>query len=119
MRIEFTDGSSELLRSKVEPDPTAFFRVGGWQQRKHEDYLLNHAEDDMAKNPELPLWEANARRALRRWRTAHDSDARKVDHVVLVRRYIYFPTPEQDPRQYEPAKETGVLRFDAEGRMLP
>src|SRR5438105_4172765 len=42
-RIEFDDGTEALVYSENEPDPKRYFRVGGWRQRKLEDYLCYQA----------------------------------------------------------------------------
>src|SRR5262245_10298313 len=34
VRFELTDGTTEVVRSYNEPDPTRFFRFGDWQLRK-------------------------------------------------------------------------------------
>lgn len=40
VRLEFSDGSDELVLSDNEPNPRAFFRFGGWRQRRLEDHLV-------------------------------------------------------------------------------
>jgi hypothetical protein len=119
VRYEFTDGSSEMVLSEQEPaDMTSFFRVGGWQQRKLEDFLL-----DVPSNPktddEFPVWEAFARYSVRQWRQQHPNDPRKIDRVVLVRRRISFPAHDKDPRINELLSEKDLAVFDAEGRHIP
>jgi hypothetical protein len=117
VRFDFTDGSSELVRSRQEPEPTSFFRVGGWQQRKLEDYLL-YPPDNLENNPERPLWEGYARAHLRRWRERNPDDPREVERVVFLRRRIHFPRPEAKP-EYDPPTEAEIASFDAEGRLTP
>jgi hypothetical protein len=116
-RLEFTDGSSENVHSFNEPDPMVFFRVGGWQYRKLEDYLLE-PPTRLATDPERPLWEACARHAVRTWQEQHPNDRRTLARVVFLRRRISFLAPGSDPPRYEPAEETTVAAFDAQGRLL-
>jgi hypothetical protein len=116
-RIDFTDGSFETLLSAHEPEPNSFFRIGGWQRRKLEDYLLY--PDDLKNDPERSLWEAYARVVLRQWHKEHPDDPRKIERIVFLRRRIYFPKPDSDPTIYDPPTETEIASFDAEGRVLP
>jgi hypothetical protein len=117
-RYEFTDGSSELVPSAQEPDPTSFFRLGGWQRRKLEGYLV-YPPDDLHQDGERVLWEGQARQAMRQWRADHPDDPRRLKGVTFIRRRIHFPHFDDDPTQYAPPGETVVARFDAEGRLLP
>jgi hypothetical protein len=117
-RIEFSDGSSEHVYSSNEPDPTSFFRIGGWQRRKLEEYLLEPPRS-LTNDPERSLWEASARQVVRTWQAQHPDDPRTLTRVVLLRRRIYFPAPDADPRRYDPPEEKPVVSFDARGRLLP
>jgi hypothetical protein len=117
-RYEFTDGSSEQTYSANEPELSGFFRIGGWQIRKLEDYLA-YPPEDLATNDERPLWEAYARHAIRRWQRAHPDDGRQLRRVVFVRRRINFPEPEEDPAEYDLPTEKNVATFDAAGRLVP
>ena len=118
VRFEFTDGSKELLPSDNEPDPKAYFRLGGWQTRKLEDQLL-FAPDDLADSPVRYFWEGYARHALRRWKQLHPDDPREVRRVVFVRRRFAFPGPDEPPGSYLPPAETEVAAFDPGGRLCP
>ena len=117
-RLEFADGSTDLLRSITEPTPERFFRFADWRTRKLEDYLL-WPDDDLAGSSERAMWEAYAREAARRWRSAHPDDPRELTRLVLVRRRIAFPTPEETPGDYDPPEETDVVAFDPQGKVLP
>lgn len=117
-RIEFTDGSAELLRSSNEPDPVSYIRVGGWQTRKLEDYLLWPPED-LANAQGRPLWEAFARHKLRQWHESRPGDPRQVRRVVLVRRRLYFPEPGQSHDDVQDPTTEDFVSFDATGRLLP
>jgi hypothetical protein len=117
-RYEFTDGSVERVLSEQELEPTSFFRIGSWQQRKLEDYLLGPPER-LAKDPERPLWEAYVRHAVRTWQAKHPDDPRTLARVVLLCRDISFPAPDDKSRRYDPPEETTLAVFDAQGRLLP
>jgi hypothetical protein len=116
-RIDFTDGTSEVLRSDNEPDPTAFFRVGGWRQRKLEEYLVHPDETKLHEHEELGLWEAYARWSVRRWKARHPEDRRTPRQVALLRRRIYFPVPGQDPGLYAEPEVYPIGTFDPDGRL--
>jgi hypothetical protein len=116
VRLEFTDDSSETLLSPNEPDPTSYFRVGGWQVRKLEDYLA-WPPDDLKDDAELPLWQAFVRYKVQQW--SDSGDPRQVQRVVLVRRRIYFPERGQTYDDVEPPSEKDVVSFTPEGKLLP
>jgi hypothetical protein len=118
-RIEFSDGPPEEVLSSREPaDPSAFFRIGDWQTRKYEDYLC-YPPDNLAEDPELPLWETAARRVVANWKALHPGESRKVRRVVMLKRTIDFPGPDETPGAYLPARESEVARFDGQGRLMP
>jgi hypothetical protein len=117
VRIEFADGSSELVRSFNEPDPTSFFRVGGWQMRKLEDYLGHSFPDDLDKDPNWPLWPSYAQHALRRWQGRNPDDPRPPRRLVLLRRFIYFPEPGAGPAEYDEPTERVLVVFHPDGRV--
>jgi hypothetical protein len=118
VRLEFTGGTSETILSTNEPDPGSYFRVGGWQVRKLEDYLMWPSKD-LASDGELPLWEAFARYKARQWRANRPGDPRQVQRIVLVRRRLSFPEPDQTSADVKPPSEEDVLSFDATGKLLP
>jgi hypothetical protein len=116
-RIEFSDGSQDMVYSVNEPDPTAFFRAGGWRQRKLEDYLARFEEADLRQTKELPLWEAYVRWCVRRWRQTHPEDPREPERVVLLKRRIHFPNPGEDPSVFEDPEVTTLGSFNPDGRL--
>jgi hypothetical protein len=126
IRLEFSDGSSELMLSQNEPsNPNSFFRIGGWQVRKLEDYLAYPGEGVLTDraNPERKLWEAFARHAIVRWHSAKPGDPREIDHVVFVRRRVFFldrvKHPGQRPEEVREPEHRDIAAFDKEGRVLP
>jgi hypothetical protein len=117
VRLDFTDGTSGELRSENEPEPANFVRIGGWRQRKLEDHL-GYSEGKLEANEELPLWQAYARWSIRRWRAAHPEDQREVKRVVLLKRRIYFPAPDEKPGAYAEPEVTAVATFAPDGTLL-
>lgn len=117
-RIEFTDGTEAWVYSENEPDPKRFLRVGGWRQRKLEDYLCyNLSGDDLIDSPDLAVWSAYTRWSLRQWHLDHPDDPRQPEAIVVVTRRITFPEPGEDPCVYaEPEVET-VGTFSPDGRL--
>jgi len=118
-RIEFTDGTDELIRSDNEPDPLSYFRFGGWRERKLEDYLVSKTPEELPGDDELPLWEAYARCSVRRWRERYPDDLRTPARVVLLRRVITFPEPSENPSVYEEAAVSTVGVFHPDGSLAP
>jgi hypothetical protein len=116
VRYEFTDGSSETVPSDEEPpDPAAFFRVGGWQDRKHQTHLLDTEGNDSERDW-LP-WRAYALAAGRRWRQRHPDEPRTLRRIVLVERRVSFPEPGTDPRAYAEPEQSDLVSFDPDGRL--
>ncbi|HVS39458.1 MAG TPA: hypothetical protein VMS17_28125 [Gemmataceae bacterium] len=113
VRIEFSDGSDELILSDEEPDPHGFFRFGGWRQRKLEYQLV------FGDPADLPLCEAYARWSLRRWQAGHADDPRTPSRVVLLRRDVDFPKPGADPAVFPPAEVYTIGAFLPDGRPEP
>ncbi len=68
VQLEFSDGSDEVVLSDNEPNPSAFFRFGGWRQRRLEDHLI------WDKDPILSA--AYVRWSVRRWGERHRGDPR-------------------------------------------
>jgi hypothetical protein len=118
-RVEFTDGTEDLLRSDNEPDPLGYFRFGGWRQRKLEDYLVYKTPEELPGNDELPLWSAYARWSIKRWRERWPDDPRIPARVVLLRRVISFPEPSEDPSVYEEPAAYTVGVFHPDGSLAP
>jgi hypothetical protein len=126
-RIEFADGTSDLLKSDNEPrmveaeDGTyriSYVRIGHARQRKLEDNLLAFP-DDVSHSAKLSMYEAYARWCLGRWRQAHPDDPRRPERIVLVKRRMYFPQPGEDPRRYKELTSCDCATFDATGKFLP
>ena len=118
-RVEFTDGSDEVVLSEEEPDPRSFYRFGGWRQRKLEYQLAYKTAADLPSDDDLPLCEAYARRSLRRWRDAHPDDPRTPARVVLLRREIALPAPGTDPTAFPPADVSVIGTFLPDGSLAP
>jgi hypothetical protein len=116
VRYEFTDGSEVEVPSDNEPDPARFFRVGGWQTRKYEDYLMTGTDDEF--HPEYPMWAAHARFLARRWRERNPNDPRELYRVVLIKRYIYFPKPEKPVGEYDAPTRQDIAYFTPDGRLV-
>ena len=119
VRLEFRDGTSEMILSPNEPeDPACYLRVGGWQLRKLEDYLA-YPPEDLAGDAERSLWEGYALYKLHQWQGARPGDPRVVKRIVFVRRRLYFTEPNQTYADVEPPSERDLASFDARGNLLP
>jgi hypothetical protein len=118
-RIDFTDGSDAWVYSENEPDLPHFVHLGGWRQRKYEDYLCYDHSENVAEDSELPLWSSYARWCLRRWRDANPDDRRRARLIVLVKRTIVFPRPDADPCVYPEPHSEEIAVFDPQGRLRP
>jgi hypothetical protein len=116
-RIEFTDGSDEVLLSENEPDPRGFIRLGGWRQRRLEDALVYKDRTKLPGDEDLPLCEAYARWSIRRWRQRRPDDPRTPARVVLLRRDVSFPGPGDDPAEFEPAEVREIAAFRPDGSL--
>jgi hypothetical protein len=119
-RLEFSDGSEQLLLSENEPpDLKSYVRYGGWRQRKLEDQLVYHTPSRLAGDCERPLWSAFARRAVVRWRDAHPGDARgDPTRVVLERRSYRLPTPDDESFTVRGPEVNTVGEFNPAGELL-
>jgi hypothetical protein len=117
VRLEFTDASQEVLLSANEPNPTRYFRFGGWQVRKLEDYLLG-VPRNMDTDPRKPQWEGYARYKHHQWRELRPGDPRQLSQIVFVRRRIYLPEPNQDFADVAPPREWDLVVFDAKGKFV-
>jgi hypothetical protein len=116
-RLDFTDGSQAFVFSENEPDPTRFLRLGGWRQRKLEDYMVHTSPSDLPGNQELPLFEAYARWCARTWREAHADDPRELAKVVLLSRSFDFPEPGHDPSRFKPPSVSVIGTFGPDGKL--
>lgn len=116
VRLEFTDDTQVTVLSDNEPnDPTSYFRLGGWQERKLENQLLNVNADVLRDEKERLLYEAFARHTARRWRAANPNDPRELKSVVFVRRTIHFPKPGQTFEDVGEPTEGDLASFDPQG----
>jgi hypothetical protein len=116
-RLDFTDGSASFVFSENEPDPTNFLRIGGWRQRKLEDYMVYTKPHQLPDHEELALFESYARWCARRWQEAHPDDARELAQVVLLKRRFDLPPPDRDPRHFDPPTVTVIGTFGPDGRL--
>jgi hypothetical protein len=122
-RIEFADGSEPfVVRSANEPDPRSFFRVGGARLRKLESCLYRASPEEVSRSDDLPLYQAYVRWAVRRWRRQAPADRRKPTRVVLLKRYLVFPGPDEGPRTLDnpqPWQPDELAAFDPDGTLQP
>ena len=120
VRIEFADGTSTLVQSENEPsDPAHFYRVGRPRQRKLEAWLVRESNKNRQTGYRQPLWEQTARQYLRRWQDNHPNDPRTPQQLVMLRRRIAIPEPNDEPGSYQDATVRVVATFDAQGNMQP
>jgi len=119
VRLTFDDGSAETILSENEPRDTAcYLRVGGWQMRKIEGYLMGVSSSDLRNGTQRQFYEGYARHALRKWQLTHPDDPRRLESIAFVTRLIYFPAPDKryaDVPRPTPHEET-LVTFDAQGR---
>jgi hypothetical protein len=117
VQLEFTDDTTEEIRSENEYDPTSYFRVGLARVRKLEDGLSGTKADDIRSSSNRPTFEALVRWKLRAWRLRNPDDKREVKRILLVKRRITFPRPGEDPTHFEKATTTEYAEFDANGNL--
>jgi hypothetical protein len=115
-RLQFTDGTSELIVSDNERGRD-FLRSGGWRQRKLEDYLVRATPDKLPEDRELPLWEAYARWRIETWKAQHPGDPRQVERVELVERRFALSAPDERPEDTPAPKELAVGTFGPDGKL--
>jgi len=119
-RIDFTDGSQEVLSSENEPaDPSRFFRFGGWRQRKLEDSLLWTKPKELPDCEDLPLFKAYVRWSIRHWHEANPDDPRQPQRVELLRRILQMPGPHDNPWVFPVSEEVLIGTFSPEGEVAP
>jgi hypothetical protein len=117
VRLEFEDGTSELVFSLNEPaDPTRYLRIGGYQIRKMEGYLMRPTSAELRDPKQAQFYEGYARHVLRNWRQAKPNDPRELQSIVFVRRKLRFPEPGQRHADVPPPHEDDVAAFDAQGK---
>ena len=114
-RYEFSDGSEATVFSDNEPEPTRFFRVGGWQTRKLEDCLF---EVPSESGSEFPIWAAFVRAKARAWKENHPADPRELARLVLLKRFLKFPCWDEPAGVYGEPEETVLATFDPNGRLV-
>ncbi len=123
-RIEFADGSQPFeVRSPNEPDPRSFFRLGGARLRKLENCLVHRTgADEIGHCDDLPLYQAHVRWAVRRWRQQAPADQRTPARVVLLRRYLVFPGPDDGLGTFDnwqPWAPDELAAFGPDGDLQP
>ncbi|MBY0233305.1 MAG: hypothetical protein K2W96_28830 [Gemmataceae bacterium] len=116
IRFEFTDGSTVTVPSENEPRPEAFFRFGNWQTRKFEESMIKVPDSD---DDEFPMWKAFVRHKARAWKAKHPDDPREMKRVVLLKRRIHFPGPDDPPGFYRAPAETDMAAFTPDGEKAP
>jgi hypothetical protein len=116
-RLEFTDGTDLLFLSENEPDPKSYLRMSGWRQRKLEAILLRAKPSELSQSEDLPVFEAYARWTIQRWQEGSPDDMRTPKQVVLLRRRIAFPGPDQNPAEFEEAEVSLIGTFSPEGKL--
>jgi hypothetical protein len=117
VRLDFTDGSEEMVYSENEPDPTDFLRVGGWRQRRLEDYMADTRTDSLREHRERPLFESYVRWCIRRWQQAHPDDPRTLAGAVLLGRTFLLPKPEDDPHNIRASTVYPLGAFGPDGNL--
>lgn len=99
VRIEFTDGSSEVLLSDIEPANTQqYFKRSGARTRKYEENLLyigREKYNGSIKERDIK-WNHFAKWRVAEWFAKHADDQREVKQVVLLKRRYEVPPPGED-----------------------
>jgi hypothetical protein len=117
VRIELADGTATTVYAESEPDLPHYLRVGGYRQRKLEAYLASWTAEEDARGKQMLLWANYARHAHRRYLAEAPHDTRRVARLVVVRRHLEYLPP--GANQYEPVRESELVAFTLEGRLLP
>lgn len=118
VRFEFEDGGKVTVPSETHPDPARFFRFGGWQTRKYEDYLMDKYGGP--RDYDYPMWRAFVRKKVGLWRERYrhqyeDYEDEEPARVVLVKRYVRFPRPDAAPGDYPAPEDEDVASFRPDG----
>jgi hypothetical protein len=120
--LTFTDGTTAMLYSPNEPDmdqrrglSSGYIRLGGWRQRKLEDYMLTR--DSVASKDDKQVYQAYILWCIRRWRDANPGDRREVKFVTVVWRSMKFPEPGKDPSRFEPVTSDPIGIFNPDGTL--
>jgi hypothetical protein len=109
-RIEFDDGSTEVVQTDSEPeDHTRYFRLGGWRLRKLEENMGRESESSYYEE----LRQRYGRYLAEQWRAANPDDARTPVRITLFRRHYAIPAPGEprpdQPRQLDEAEEGDAI----------
>lgn len=114
VRITFSDGSSELVRSTNEPDDLSrFVRIGGWRLRKLEHTFVTE-RIQLEGDYRQPIQRRLAQSYLARWRQAHPDDPRTPVRLTLVKREFTIPQPGESWPTQPMATETELLSMPVE-----
>ncbi len=115
VRITFSDGGSELVRSSNEPeDLTRFLRIGGARLRKLEHSFVTN-RSSLRGDYREPIQRRLAESYLHRWRAAHPDDPRRPVKLTLIRRDFTIPQPGESWPAEPVATESDIAGFDLEG----
>jgi hypothetical protein len=119
VRIEFSDGTNEVIPSLNAVDPQSFFRFGGARLRKLETSLYRRTPEKVANSDERPVYAAYVRWAVRRWQQQSPGDKRQPIRVHLYKIRYLFPQPDEDPHHITEGETDPVGTFDPQGKLLP
>src|SRR5262249_51842213 len=82
--LQFDDDSTTVLSSPNDPDvdqrrglSSGYIRLGGWRQRKYEDYLLGADPDTVAYKTDFQIYQAYVLWCIRRWHEKNPGDPRQ------------------------------------------
>lgn len=93
LRLEFTDGSSDVMRCDNEPaDIKNYFKTTRSRLRKFEEHLLGVSDGDYRR----PMLVAYANWRVDEWQHRHPDDTRQVKQAVLLKRIYEVPGPDAD-----------------------
>jgi hypothetical protein len=121
--LEFDEGPLEIVYSTNEfRHDTNYVRIGNWRGRKLEAVLIGPNPDDLARrkrngDAEVVLWEAYARYVVKRWRTDHPNDPRRLVTVRLMTHAWSFPGSDEDPKSHTVGSSEYLGTFDPDGRL--
>lgn len=111
VELHFNDGTTALVYSPNAPDTaqrgglqSGYIRLGGWRQRKLEDYILKPTNDEgdkpVSTMTDKQVFQAYIRWSVRRWQEKHPDDPRIVVKVGLYYQTVHFPRPGEDPTRF-------------------
>jgi hypothetical protein len=128
IELIFDDKTTEMVYSPNAPDvvqrgglTSGYIRLGGWRQRKLEDYLLDATSETGSKpisgKTDMMVYQAYIRWCIRRWREKNPDDPREVVKVGFHYRLVYFPDPNADPMRFR--TETDLMaNFTPDGIVI-